>query len=183
MGSLFEVNLFEQNKKGARSNATETMLSQLGYKQVQATKLKGSLQVVTIVVKVDEVADAFSKICTRLKVVDENCASFTYPQRTLGGGHDDITVQKDEYLEESLMTFFLTCEEGSKIIVEIHNNVTKGRPYCPKEDGYNTIITPNFTVDIRFSEYLQKNVPIIEKFLVKCRYTEISLWVLSVSTS
>ena len=40
-----------------------------------------------------------------------------FPQRTQFGAIDEITVIKDEFLDETPMTFHLTYEEGSKIIV------------------------------------------------------------------
>ena len=75
------------------------------------------------------------------------------------------------------MTFFLTCEEeGSKVIV-IPSTETMNPPqdYRPTEYGYNTIVGPGFAVDRNFYEYLQENVSIVEKFLLKRQYINLVL--------
>ena len=79
-------------------------------------QIQGTLQVTTANILVSEVEEAFSKICQIMKV-DENRYQVLYPQRSEDGGVDFITLSKDAFLKDALMTFYLTCEEGSKLIL------------------------------------------------------------------
>ena len=139
--------------KVSKQSRTGTTLERKWFR-IQA---QGSLQVLTVIINVAEVEAAFAKICGKLKV-DEVGATMVFPQRTQSGGVDEITVIKDEYLDEALMTFYLTCEEGSKIVVTPRpERANPPRDLRLGEYGYNTIIGPTFAVDRRFYEYLKKN--------------------------
>ena len=138
-------------------------------------QIQGTLQVTTANILVSEVEEAFSKICQIMKV-DENRYQVLYPQRSEDGGVDFITLSKDAFLKDALMTFYLTCEEGSKLILTpISISKDHKRDYRPVEYGYNTIIKKGFTVDKRYYEYLQENPSVIEKFLAKRDYINLIL--------
>ena len=74
------------------------------------------------------------------------------------------------------MTFYLTCEEGSKVIVIPSSKKTKPpRDYRPTEYGYNTIVGSTFAVNRDFYEYLQENLNVVEKFILKREYINLIL--------
>ena len=127
-------------------------------------QIQGTLQVTTANILVSEVEEAFSKICQIMKV-DENRYQVLYPQRSEDGGVDFITLSKDAFLKDALMTFYLTCEEGSKLILTpISISKDHKRDHRPVEYGYNTIIKKGFTVDKRYYEYLQENPSVLKNF-------------------
>ena len=119
---------------------------------------KGSLQLMTVNIDAANAETAFEKICNKVKV-DPVGASVVFPLRTSSkGDHDDIVIENDADVKESLMTFFVQCEEGSKLIVVPRNiPIKKTRDYRPTEYGYNTIVGPSFVVNRHFYEYLQEN--------------------------
>ena len=137
---------------------------------------QGSLHVQTINVDVKDVYDVFNKICKMLKLEDKmDKVLLQYPQRNETVGLPDaITIAKDDFIEESLMTFYLTCEEGSKIIVVLDEE-NKARDYRTVEYGYNAIVKKTFTVDLRFYQYLEENPDIAEKYLASRKYINLIL--------
>ena len=65
---------------------------------------------------------------------NETHVALSYPQHTVQDPHEEITIVKVEFLEESLMTFYHTCKEGLKLIVEVEeHNVKLGKNYHPGE--------------------------------------------------
>ena len=134
---------------------------------------QGSLKVATVDITASNIEESFTKAC-RIVQIEENDATIVYPMRT-SEGKDDITISNDEFVKESLMTFFLTCEEGSKIIVVPSQTKQKARDYRFTEYGYNSIIKKTFSVNRQYYEYLQENVFLIESFLNKRVYLNLVL--------
>ena len=167
-GSRPELPQVDLSRASSRNRTTET-LARKWFK----VQLKGTLQVVTVEINATEIDDAFSKICTRVKLVKNKNAVILYPQRTVQGV-DEISIENDEFLKESLMHFYLTCEEGAKLLVTAEED-SSVRDYRPNEYGYNTIVRSTFTVDKRFYEYLQENVWIVEQFLAKRKFINLIL--------
>ena len=110
---------------------------------------EGFLKVLTTAVEVSNIDSAFNKMCSQLKM-GEGSASLMYPQRNDSGTFDTITVNEDdEYRNEGMMTWFLTCEEGQKVIMRPGISVSSkkaGRDLRFTEYGYNTIVGHCFTV-------------------------------------
>ena len=79
-------------------------------------KVQGSVKVVTVEATADDIGNFFSKVCDKLGVEQEG-ATLLYPMTTTAGLHCEISIEKDQFIIESLMTFFLSCEEGSQLVV------------------------------------------------------------------
>ena len=158
--------------RSAKANRPKNALVRKWFK----VQKKGTLQLMTVTIEAADVENAFAKICTKVKV-DPVGASFVYPLRTSEKGtHDDITVENGEDLNDSLMTFFLQCEEGSKLIINPPKVlVEKTRDYRPTEYGYNTIVGPSFVINRHFYEYLQENHIVVSKYLQKRDYLNLIL--------
>ena len=110
-------------------------------------KVKGTVKVVTIEATADDIGNFFTKVCDKLGVEEEG-ATLLYPMRTTSGSHCEISIEKDEFVIESLTTFFLSCEEGSQlVVVPPKKEEKKGRDYRTTEYGFNTIIKKKFVVD------------------------------------
>ena len=61
-----------------------------------------------------EISSALTNICSILKIEEHNVQSLVYPLRMESG--EEITVV-DGFNEDSLIAVFLTCEEGSSLII------------------------------------------------------------------
>ena len=92
-----------------------------------------------------------------------------YPMRSSSGECEVVTIVNDKFLQKSLKIFYQSCEEWSKLIVEIVPT-NSNRPLNPQEQLFRTVITDKFAVDKNYYEFLRERLEITESVLWKRRY-------------
>ena len=132
-------------------------------------KVKGEVTLQTMIVKLENYRKIFEDICLKCNgvcVADQ--VKIHYPVRNGDGSATIRTIVKDAFLADSLKTFYVECEPHSKIVVELPTSTH--RAARANEVLYNYITTTNFTVDVRFYEFLEEYPDYCESYLTKRKY-------------